>query len=183
MRTQLQQLHCSDDHHDQCRPALTVVRILSPLLFLQDLIPASSPGMQCVHVCVQSRGHSAFARRPHRCAPHSSAESEPKYDYGSPEANAAAKKLANMGAMVHPPGNADVTDWGVLAGVPPDVVFFVLLSHADRATFCICQTSPICLIRLNSSVAEWLILAGVAGVDWLILAGGRCCQATSRKRG
>lgn len=46
-------------------------------------------------------------RRPSPTAP--VAAPEPRgYDFGSAEANAAAKKLESMGAIVHPPGNNKV---------------------------------------------------------------------------
>jgi hypothetical protein len=44
-------------------------------------------------------------------------------DFGSPQANAAVKKLEKLGAIVYPPGNKDSVDWGLLAGTPPSSRF------------------------------------------------------------
>ena len=46
-------------------------------------------------------------RRQPPAAPAAAAEPQ-GYDFGSPEANAAAKKLESMGAIVHPPGSSKV---------------------------------------------------------------------------
>ncbi len=53
---------------------------------------------------------------PFRTVAPGASHGSPSYDYGSPEANRTVEKLAKMGCVVHPPGNAEVTDWGVLAG-------------------------------------------------------------------
>lgn len=45
-------------------------------------------------------------------------EEEKKSEYGSREADQAAKQLQDLGAMVYPPGNKDTIDWGMLAGIP-----------------------------------------------------------------
>ena len=47
-------------------------------------------------------------RREAPAAPATAAPEPPGYDFGSPEANAAARKLESMGAIVHPPGNSKV---------------------------------------------------------------------------
>ena len=54
-------------------------------------------------------------RRPSLAPP--STPPEPQgYDFGSPEANAAAKKLESMGAIVHPPGSSKVRNYSLLTG-------------------------------------------------------------------
>ncbi len=41
---------------------------------------------------------------------------EEKFEYGSWEADQAARKLQSLGTMVYPPGNKAAIDWGILAG-------------------------------------------------------------------
>lgn len=55
-------------------------------------------------------------------------EEEEKFEYGSREADQAAKQLQDLGAMVYPPGNKDTIDWGMLAGITPDRPHEVLSS-------------------------------------------------------
>ena len=43
-------------------------------------------------------------------------QEEEKFEYGSREADQAAKKLQSLGAMVYPSGNKAAIDWGILAG-------------------------------------------------------------------
>lgn len=43
-------------------------------------------------------------------------QEEVTFEYGSKEADQAAKKLQELGAMVYPPGNKAAIDWGMLAG-------------------------------------------------------------------
>lgn len=44
------------------------------------------------------------------------AEEEERFEYGSRQADAAAKKLQSLGTLVYPPGNKQAIDWGILAG-------------------------------------------------------------------
>ena len=44
------------------------------------------------------------------------AEEKEKFEYGSRQADAAAKKLQSLGTLVYPPGNKQAIDWGILAG-------------------------------------------------------------------
>ena len=58
---------------------------------------------------------------------------EEEFEYGSKEADQAVEKLQELGAIVHPPGNKDSIDWGMLAGITTIQPFMFIISQINSA--------------------------------------------------
>ena len=66
----------------------------------------------------EGRLHQQRPRSPGRASPQGTAEDEveEKHEFGSREADQAARKLQELGAIVYPAGDKQAVEWGMLAG-------------------------------------------------------------------